>query len=291
MGIRGLNPLIQRYKRSYSFKTTPGGTIAIDASCLMFKARGAGLSILSMFASLIVRIRQADSYPVVVFDGGTPTVKSKEVEKRRVARQKIKAEIEVVESALASEHLQESDRIRLEHQSSALQRKAPSITRDDRDLLKQLLHASGVRFVTAREEADDLLAWGYRAGLFTAVLSSDLDMLPRGIGLLLVPETADASVISSLRLGDVIAGLKEPTYDSFVSRCVRMGTDFTGTVAEQTGRLKGDGVTLDSLLSEGQLTKWNTPVGAVEPERLAEFKQQNGWPVGWMGLLAKQLVV
>jgi len=289
MGIRGLNPLIQRFKRSYSFKSTPGGTIAIDASCLMFKARGEGLNILSVFASLIVRIRQVDSDPVVVFDGATPTVKSREVDKRREVRQKIKAEKAVVETALASEDLQESDRIRLEHKNSALQRKAPTVSRDDRDTLKQLLHAAGVRFVTAHEEADDLLAWGYRTGLFTAVLSSDMDMLPRGVGLLLVPETADASVISSLHLEDVITGLKEPSYDSFVRRCVRMGTDFTGSIAEITERLKGDGITLESLLSAGQLTKWNSPVGAVEPEQLAEFKQINGWPVGWMELLQHSL--
>lgn len=289
MGIRGLNPLIQRFKRSYSFKSTPGGTIAIDASCLMFKARGEGLNILSVFASLIVRIRQVDSVPVVVFDGSTPTVKSREVDKRREVRQKIKAEKAVVETALASEDLQESDRIRLEHKNSALQRKAPTVSRDDRDTLKQLLHAAGVRFVTAHEEADDLLAWGYRTGLFTAVLSSDMDMLPRGVGLLLVPETADASVISSLHLEDVITGLKEPSYDSFVRRCVRMGTDFTGSIAEITERLKGDGITLESLLSAGQLTKWNSPVGAVEPEQLAEFKQINGWPVGWMDLLQHSL--
>jgi hypothetical protein len=170
-----------------------------------------------------------------------------------------------------------------------------------------MLYAAGVLFLNASGEADDLLAALYKKGDITAVLSTDMDMLPRGIGRLILTESADASTLICVHL-DRILRILSVTYDQFVRACVLMGSDYSersmpppqALLAVTSGRapvdttessrcLKGDGVEIVSLMAPSQEEKWKAGAPPTEPEALAALATTFGWPPGWLSTLQTKL--
>lgn len=307
MGIRGLTKYL-RGKARQSFQPARG-LWAIDTSCILYRARGEGLSLVTVVASLIVRIRKAGGEPIFVFDGSTPAAKTRVVEERRTARVATTQEITALRTELAERpDRPERERADLEVRIAALQKKAPVIAGGDREAVKQLLHAAGVLFVTANGEADDLLGYLARMGIVEGVISSDMDMLARGVGRLVTPDTADCSVLSEVSLARVL-GLLKLTYGQFVAACQLMGSDYTpagfctvdpptaiatvrqpgfvlaSQLAEGAAMLRGDGVLFVTLLSEKQRGKWLAGGGVPEPVVLAEFAERERWPRDWLTVL------
>jgi len=230
---------------------------------------------------------------IVIFDGKPPAVKAATLEERRAHRAAVQKEIDSLDPSTN------------ELQITALQRQIPSVSTSDKDAVKQLLYAAGVLFLNAAGEADDLLAVLYRKGDVTAVISTDMDMLPRGIGRLIIPETADASILTSVDLTHILRSLSL-TYDQFVAACILMGSDYSersmnpqqAVLAIQTGRVsvadadsesfrcltgKGDGSgSLSALVAPGQQEKWIAGPPPVEPDALAAMATTYGWPPGWI---------
>ena len=322
MGIRGLGGFL-KWKVPHAKKTLKwsahhkGQRWGIDCSCLLYRARGAGLSTLTVIASLIVRMRQAGIMPVVVFDGRPPASKSDIIDQRRTVRVAAHKEMAEIEAELSSPELTDSDKITKEHRHAALQKKAPTVSSSDKDTLKQFLYAAGVLFVTASGEADDLLAYLARSGDIQAVVSTDTDMLPRGVAVLVTPETPDCMALTEIRLDSVLSGLGL-TYPQFVDACMLMGSDYSGrgwrsvepaaavTLARRgvswstmdisgsvclmmergVDMLMGSGVRWTDLLSEKQMAKWVSGAPPCEPENLAIAAAANGWPATWLPLLS-----
>lgn len=313
MGIHGLATYIRRVipHIQKAVKTETGTHWAIDCSCILFRARAEGLPPQTVMAGLIVRLRNAGVEPIVVFDGTPPASKSAVTDSRRQRRETAHREMEENRRRKEDTALTPREHAALDARHTELQRIAPRVSRDDWNATKQLLYAAGVLFVVARGEADDLLGFLARSGTVQAVVSTDLDMLARGVPALVIPETADATVLSQIALADVLeaTGL---TYPQFVDACLLMGTDYSGadwrgvipTAAVETARrgvdwaslpgtameglirLCGIGVTWEDLLDERQREKWAAGATAVEAENLAEMARVGGWPAGWLDVLA-----
>lgn len=324
MGIRGLGGFL-KWKVPHAKKTLKWSTASlkgqrwgIDCSCLLYRARGANLNPLTVIAGLIVRMRMAGVTPIVVFDGRPPASKSDILDQRRVVRVAAHKEMAEIEVELSSPELSDSDKITKEQRHAALQKKAPTVSGGDKDALKQFLYAAGVLFVTASGEADDLLAYLARSGDIQAVVSTDTDMLPRGIPILINPETPDCTVITEIRLTDVLSGLGL-TYPQFVDACMLMGSDYSGkawrsvepsaavalarrgvdwstmdvsgtrlseTMERGVDMLMGSGVRWTDLLSEKQMAKWTAGATPCEPENVAAAVAANGWPSVWIPWLS-----
>jgi hypothetical protein len=274
----------------------------------MFRARKARLSILSVVAGLIVRLRRAGVEPVMVFDGRPPAAKAEVLTRRREVREAVAEQIATITAAPAPTTTAERDR--RETRIAELQARAPTVGRSDRDELKQLLYAAGVLFVAAAGEADDLLGWLARSGAVSAVVSTDMDMLARGVPLLVVPGTDDATVLSGVELAGVLGALRL-TYRQFVDACMLMGADYSAglggrhyapMVAVETARrgvwdvsgaefdagaamLRGDGAKWEELLVESQRAKWEAGAPAREPAGIAVLAEREGWPAEWVALL------
>lgn len=310
MGIRGLGKYLRaRAPRAiHSFKPI-AGLWAVDISCILFRARGAGLSLPSVIASLIVRLRRAGAEPVFVFDGSAPAAKADVIEQRRAARAVVQKEMANVRTELeAAANRPEGERADLEVRLADLQKTAPSVAGADRDAVKQLLHAAGAMFLTATREADDLLGFLARSGIVVGAISSDMDMLARGVPRLVMPETPDCSVLTEVSLSDVLRALNV-TYDQFVTACQLMGSDYTPAgwrtappaealaavraadfmldpaLIEGFQLLRGEGATLETLLSAKQLARWLAGWGESEPAALAEAAAAHGWPRDWLTVL------
>lgn len=323
MGIHGLETFIKTHVRSartavqYPTGTGTGTkqTWGIDCSCILYRAKGANLSSTTVLAGLVYHLRRSGVEPIVVFDGQAPSSKAGTIERRRIVRQKAHAEMASIQTALDTLDTSD-DRITLEKRHDVLQRRAPRVTGDDRDEIKQYLHGAGVRFITASHEADDVLAYFCRMGTLDAVVSTDTDLLARGVPRLIVPDVDDATVLSEISLATLLAApAVRLTYSQFVAACVLMGTDFGGgktckrlTPVEAIARVRsgafgspdvvnnspeakillGIDETWETLASPGQREKWATRYGGagswvpvLESDTLASFAQRFGWPPNW----------
>jgi 5'-3' exonuclease len=316
MGIRGLGGFLKwkvpSARKNIVWATHAGQRWAIDCSCLLYRAKGARLSAITVLASLIVRMRAAHIEPIIVFDGRTPTVKTETVEARRVVREAAHKEIAEITSVLRDTTLTEAERADREIRAQALQAKAPQVTARDRDDIKKFLYAAGVLFVTAMEEADDVLAYMARTGMISGVVSTDMDMLARGVPLLIVPETADTTVLSAISLTHVLSELRLG-FDQFVHACVLMGTDYTPkgwrtmvpaaavevarrgidwggldasggvcmALETNVDQLMGVGVSWERLLADSQREKLAAGSPPREADNLVAICEAQGWPASW----------
>lgn len=322
MGIRGLAGFLRwrtpQARRPVNWEGHSGERWAIDASCILYRARAANLSVLTVVAGLIVRLRRAAIEPVFVFDGNTPTAKAETVEKRRETRAAVKQEIATIKAEIADAATTEVGgasalTVAKEARVAELQARIPQITTRDRTDIKKFLYSAGVLFVTATGEADDLLGYLARTGQVGAVISTDMDMLARGVRVLVQPETPDTTVLTELSLTSVLGGLGL-TYEQFVDACMLMGSDYTpreirtmpppvaveavrrgsvGMLGDEGMKrgvvlLRGEGVTWESVLVDVQREKWAAGAPAVEPEPLLRSCEENLWPMDWRRALLKE---
>jgi 5'-3' exonuclease len=322
MGIRGLAGYLKwkspNSRKNIQWNKHIGERWAIDCSCLLYRARAVGLNPITVVASLIVRLRMAQIEPIVIFDGKPPMIKSDTLEQRRVVRATALQEIEEIQERLKDTGLSELDRVEQEVRVSELQAKAPRVSAKDRDDIKKFLYSAGVLFITANGEADDILSYLSRHVNIHAVISTDMDMLARGVPLLVVPETNDATVLTGIFLNAALTDLRL-TFKQFVRACVLMGTDYmdrewktfeprfaveavkrgtswdtldiSGEICSQldraVGLLQGDGVAWTDLLSDTQQAKWTAGAPTKEPENLVAFCVAHGWPTDWVYILLK----
>jgi len=254
-------------------------------------------------------MRTAGTRAVFVFDGRTPVAKSDVVDQRREARQLVQKEMLTLQAELETEGLNMSERADLERRHASLQKKAPTVTSGDKDELKQFLYACGVQFVTAAGEADDVLAYLCRTGVLQGVVSTDMDMLARGVPLLVIPETTDIAVLTEVRLEEVLIGLRL-TYAQFIDACMLMGSDYSGKdwpgmeprravevaskgeayeicpkLKQGAAILAGCDATWDTIVSEKQRLKWDAGIPPCEPDNVATAVTAHGWPTTWAAVL------
>lgn len=316
MGIRGLAGFL-RWRTPYARRPVCWGSYtgtrwAVDASCILYRARAANLSVITVVASLIVRMRNAGIEPVFIFDGRTPAAKSETVEKRREMREAVKHEIAMIKAEI-TDTAATPETIAKEARMAELHARVPHITARDRDDIKKFLYSAGALFVTAIGEADDLLGYLARTEQVSAVVSMDMDMLARGVRILIQPETPDMTVLTQITLTAVLGGLGL-SYEQFVDACMLMGSDYTPhtirtlppSIAIETIRarrssledecmrngaalLRGDGVTWGCVLADTQLEKWKAGAPAVEMEPLLRSCMENLWPMDWRRALSKEI--
>ena len=317
MGIRGLGGFIKwkipGARKAIRWTAHADKTWAVDCSCLLYKANGAGLSALTVIASLIVRMRRAGITPIFIFDGRTTVAKTDVVEQRRAVRVATHKQMADLRTEIESGDLSVLEVADAEKRCADLQKKAPVVTSGEKDALKKFLYAAGVLFVTASGEADDVLAYLCRQGLAQGVVSTDMDMLARGVPLLIVPETTDASVLTEISLGEVLLGLGL-RYEQFVNACMLMGSDYSskkwvsieprqavemarrgfdwstldasGTMMSGIEILTGATAAWETILSPKQREKWAVGPPAREPENLAVLAKATGWPADWITALS-----
>jgi 5'-3' exonuclease len=313
MGIRGLGGFIKWKLPNVrkSIQWPAGDRWGIDCSCLLYRARGSSFNPLTVIASLIVRMRRNGIQVVVIFDGRPPVAKADVVDQRRVARQAIHKEMAELKEDLTAVDLTELAKAELEKRHAALQKKAPVVTGGDKDELKQFLYACGVQFITASGEADDVLAYLCRTGFLQGVVSTDMDMLARGVPFLVIPETMDTTVLTTIKLSDLLSGLGLQ-YPQFVDACMLMGSDYSGkdwksmepkeaialakkgvdwalydtSMVQGVALLRGDGVLWEDIVSEKQRTKWDLGPPSCEPENIVTMATKHGWPSDWIPMLS-----
>jgi hypothetical protein len=309
MGIRGLSGYLKwkvpGARRSLSWAAWTGSAWAIDVSCILYRARAASLEPITVVASLLYRMRQHNITPIFIFDGKPPASKADVLEQRRGQRDQAQKEISALES-LDISAMSQMDKAMTEKKIADLTARNPTVTGSDKDLIKQLLYGAGVLFVSASGEADDLLGLLARSGMVKAVVSTDMDMLARGVSTLIVPETPDTSVLTEISTSTILSTLGL-TYSQFVDSCILMGTDYTGAsfrtrppteaiaavkrgesikgndlLTSAAASLRGDSASFETLMNPIQLAKFIDGAPEREPETLGKMAAEYGWPASWI---------
>jgi 5'-3' exonuclease len=203
MGIRNLMRWIQWVTKleKADWSAFRGSRIGIDILGLLYKAKATGQSMLGMVHNLIDELRALEIEPVCVFDGKTP----KEKQGTRSARRRHKE--------------------RLSEEEQRIQR----VSTEDRNQVKQLLYAKGVLSFNAEQEADTVLAFLAKRKDIAAVITSDMDFLPRGVEHILLPSHHPLKEWKCVALSRILEAA-ELSYDAFVELCVLMGCDYAPTL-------------------------------------------------------------
>ena len=106
-----------------------------------------------------------------------------------------------------------------------LAKKSIGIEYDDIKKLKKFLDLLKIPYITAKGEADDMMALLYKKGIINACQSDDMDMLPKGCGnLIQISNTG----VSQYLLNEILIEL-DLTYEQFVDLCILLGSDYHTT--------------------------------------------------------------
>ena len=191
MGIHGLQQWL-RWKGGFSplnWSSYKETTVGIDILPFLYKAKGKKLCLVTYVTELIEFLAEYSITPVVIFDGKPP------IEKKDTIKERQECDIH--------------------------------ITFEERDLVKECLTTLKVLYIDAPEESDPLLAYGSIHNLFSAVLSTDMDMLARGVKHLIMMNDSGSWIIYTLDTILLKIGL---SFEQFQHMCVLMGTDYTATL-------------------------------------------------------------
>lgn len=267
MGIRNLIRWIQWVRPLHPMTATEWEAfrdkrVGVDILGFMYRAKTEGASVLEVLAALVRSLRAWGIQPVFVFDGKSP----REKDGTRSSRRRQKAAVDG------------RDPVR--------------ITTEDRNAAKQLFYALGVLCLNAELEADEVLAFLARRGDFAAVISADMDFLPRGVGTLIIPNTlADLTTWRAATLLDLLE-TAHLTYTNFVDMCVLLGCDYAPTIPTISyqfayWRIREARTMLEILAHEGirTATAWETAAALLRGDKttwetMLSDKQREKWAAG-----------
>lgn len=305
MGIRGLQNWI-RWTTPHTVKIPEwsqlsGKRIGVDILGFLYRAKSHGVYPIVYIAQFIAACRRLNIIPIVIFDGKPPSEKQKILEQRNALR----TESNIKKTAILQTVGHSSDCI-VQAELQKLELNSTYFTSEERDQVKQFLYSCGVLSLNASGEADNTLAYFSRKGWISAVISSDFDLLARGVETLLVP---DGNALpgeygwKQYTLSQILTH-STLTYDQFVEMCVLMGSDYTaylpsipyktaywtvkhrGSIEYTLARynineytpyirakqiLIGSDDTEDQLMNSKQWEKWHGQHPNVEYDRLMEF--------------------
>lgn len=234
MGIRGLTGWI--HWRASTAQTVPdwstfrGKTIGIDILGFLYKAKAQHKSIFHYLTHLIISFKKYDITPLPIFDGKPPDEKKAALKARSALRASSDIRKKALEDDLTSLPLSDMQKDILTRELRGLELNTSYLTSEERDQAKQFFYACGILPLNATGEADNTLAYFAKRGTLAAVMSNDLDLLTRGVEVLLVPETyamiGDSSGWIQYNLSSILE-TAELSYQQFVEMCVLMGCDYT----------------------------------------------------------------
>ena len=284
MGILNLHKFLERTSTKNNLSNLRGQVVGVDAMCWLHRGSIASAwelltgrdtdKFLRFFVKMLVLCNMCGVKPIIVFDGASLPAKAKEETERRERRaantSKAKEEIE---SKKISSFGQVDPKLRsMIVQSVSIS--AEMITRT-----MSVLRRLNVDFVVAPYEADAQLAFMYKQGIISGVVSEDSDLIAFGCHRLLSkmdingdfmdvrldwafrgPESA---IVSKPDNVGELGKLEKWTESMFVDLCILSGSDY------KFGKIAGIGIkkafqllnrfrSIDRVIREtANLKKWS----------------------------------
>ena len=183
MGIKHLNRYLTETCDNHAIKKIhlskfSGKKIAVDASIYLYKFIGENKLIEYMYLMVSI-FKNYGVEPIFIFDGASPPEKKELLDERRenkrIAEKKyesIKNQMDVVEDG--------EEKCEMINEMEKLKKQFIYIKEAEYKMVKQILDDSGVHWIDAKGEADELCAHFMHTGQVYACLSEDMDMFAYG---------------------------------------------------------------------------------------------------------------
>ncbi|CAG9314085.1 EXO1_1 [Blepharisma stoltei] len=229
MGIQSLLQFLKPLLIDKHISEYSGQRIAIDSYCWLHKAvYSCGRDLIQgkntkrhidYCVKKALELRKIGVEPVMVFDGAPMPCKADTNHDRRQTRQ------EAMDKAVA---LDEAGNIR---EAEKFYSKAVSVTPDMANELIEELKSYGIECITAPYEADAQLAYLYKIGYVSAVISEDSDLLVFGCEKVLYKfDTAGGGSLKEMDLRNLHKltqyNMKNWNHEQFMMMCILAGCDY-----------------------------------------------------------------
>lgn len=234
--------------------------IGIDANLFAMKYKRVFTRIEFGFLRQITSILSSKIIPIYIFDGSAPKSKQKTINFRQNRKNKSKIKLEnLIHSMGITDSINDpnisADELLTNINSKCfdmlnnsadnnsfllydinnttdeykefvkLSKKTLNVEHSDLQNLKQFFDKLKIPYLTATNEADDLLALLYKKNIIQSCLSDDTDMLPKGCENLI---QFNKDGILQFHLPEILNMLKL-NHDQFVDFCVLLGSDYYNT--------------------------------------------------------------
>jgi hypothetical protein len=215
MGIVQLLKFIKNHCNGYSktiqLTELAGKTIVIDTSIYMYKFKIKG-ELFENFYLLCMLLLEQSIIPVFVFDGPhhfykKQTLKSR-TNKKKIAEEQLK-------------NLSVYDKKKY----TIMKNKTLRITKEDNDIIKDLLNTLGIMYIDAPYEADEICALMVLQKKAYACLSEDTDMFAYGCCNILRTLDLFHETVVLYNMPRILRSLRMPQ-SSFREMCILSGTDY-----------------------------------------------------------------
>lgn len=180
-----------------------------------------------------LKLMEGGVVPVWVFDGPPGEFKSDTVKKRESRKRE--------SERIMHESLEKGDY----EAAMKASKQAISLKQEEIDSLRDLLEVAGVPYAQAKSEADHKLAKLCAAGVISAVISEDGDLMTHGVN----------TVLRSHKPGSFIAYKKDEILNAlsisesqFIDLCILLGTDYN-----ENSKGMGPQTSLKLLLQHGSI--------------------------------------
>ena len=184
MGIRYLNRFLRENASSaikvVSLAELSGKKVAVDINIYMHKYVAEDSLIESMYLMLSI-FRNYNIIPIFIFDGKPPDEKKELLLKRREDKKESLDEYNKLQNILKNNNeIDDSEKQEILGQMDILKRNFIKVTKNDIEIVKNLIRAYGGTYYDAPGEADEICALLATKGKVWATLSEDMDMFVYG---------------------------------------------------------------------------------------------------------------
>lgn len=305
MGIKNLNSLLRKKCPSAisvrHLRTFSGQAWAVDASLYMykFKARESGTenaAWLRHFVRMVQVLRDCGIRMLFVFDGVPPPDKQDTCNSRTKARHRIKLHKEMYSDLLlmAEEQLEpklglcasneeldefeETARKELfREQLRKLSKQDTNVTRNDFDLLRELLDQFQVPYVQAEGEAEATCAFMCVTAGVDAVLSDDSDVIVYGTPSTITNLNLYSLTCTHIHHPSILAAL-DFTQFQFVDLAIMCGTDYNSNIPKIGAISAHKLLALHGSIEQVQVAKSIADITCLRHERCRVlFSVPEGW--------------
>jgi flap endonuclease-1 len=230
MGIRNLNKFIkENISNGYTkinINDLEDKVVAIDTSLILYQfliaikssedlknKDGKITSHIHAILTKVLTYLKKRIYPIFVFDGKAPEIKTKTLQHRSQIKKK------------AEENLK-NDILLTDEEKKKMLKRSLKITEEQIKECKEILNIIGIPYIESPTEADPQCAYLVKEGIADSVISDDMDLLAFGTSKLIRGKS------NKLEIYDLNIILKELklTYDEFVELCILFGCDYCNTI-------------------------------------------------------------
>jgi flap endonuclease-1 len=228
MGIRNLNKFIKENSANgytkINISDLEDKVIAIDTSLILYQfliaiksnddlknKDGKVTSHIHAILTKILTYIKKRIYPIFVFDGKPPEIKTKTLQHRNQLKKKA---LQNLENDLS------------EDEKKKMLKRSLKITEEQISECKEILNILGIPYIESPTEADPQCAYLVKEGIADAVISEDMDLLTFGTSKLIRGSSNKLEIYNL----DIILKELKLTYDEFIELSILFGCDYCHTI-------------------------------------------------------------